>query len=354
MSAAPLDLRQDRIQDHYATFRGILSLYLTNQCNLTCDHCGTGSGPKMKTALAINSDLEAQIRRAIQSGGIKAIHLSGGEPFLRRRDLVTLSNLAREEGVPLAVNTNGYWALTVARGEAVLNALPGLSHIILSTDIYHARELPIERVADAAEAALLCGRQVDICTVTPFGREDEFTAKLDALLRARGLMHRVNRLMSVLDKAERPVPLDEALLAPWVTGPDPRPCALVNRPTVLENRSVLACVNTTIARHVEQSPLILGHVDQTPLDQILSRDKIDPLIQALRVAGPAFLASLLGQEGEDLLSAPYRQGDICGICVAVMGDPERVKRVRAQLADHPHRRAIAMAFELTTGRPQLP
>jgi hypothetical protein len=122
----------------------------------------------------------------------------------------------------------------------------------------------------------------------------------------------------------------------------------------LENRSILACCNTTIASQVAQGPLILGHVDQTPLDQILSRDKIDPLIQALRVAGPAFLASLLGQEGEDLLNAPYRQGDICGICVAVMGDPERVKRVRARLADHPHRRAIAMAFELTTGRPQLP
>ncbi len=345
---------RDRIQDHYATFRGILSLYLTNQCNLTCDHCGTGSGPKLKTALAINPDLETQIRRAIQSGDIKAIHLSGGEPFLRRRDLMTLSRLAQGEHVPLAVNTNGYWAFSVARGEAVLNALPGLSHIILSTDIYHERELPLERVANAAEAALLCDRQVDICTVTPFGRPDAFTKRLDALLRARGLLDRVNRAMSVLSKADRPIPLDEALLAPWVTGPDPRPCTLVNRPTVLENRSVLACCNTTIASQVAQGPLILGHVDQTPLDQILSRDKIDPLIQALRVAGPAFLASLLGQEGEDLLNAPYRQGDICGVCVAVMGDPERVRRARAQLADHPHRRAIAMAFELTTGRTQLP
>jgi hypothetical protein len=350
MSAAP----PDRIQDHYATFRGILSLYLTNQCNLTCDHCGTGSGPKIKTALAINSDLEAQIRRAVQSGGIKAIHLSGGEPFLRRRDLMTLSRLAQEEGVPLAVNTNGYWAFSVARGEAVLNTLPGLSNILLSTDIYHARELPIERVADAAQAALLCERQVEIGTVTPLGRADAFTERLDALLRARGLLDRVNRVMSVLETADRPVPLDESLLAPWVTGPDPRPCMLVNRPTILENRSVLGCCNTPIASQVAQGPLILGHVDQTPLDQILSHDKIDPLIQALRVAGPAFLASLLGQEGEDLLNAPYRQGDICGVCVAVMGDPERVKRVRAQLADHPHSRAIAMAFELTTGRPQLP
>jgi hypothetical protein len=341
----------DRIQDHYSSFRGILSLYLTNQCNLTCDHCATGSGPRMKTALKIDPALSDQIARALQSGTVKAIHLSGGEPFLRRQDLATLCQLAARQNVPLAVNSNGFWAKTVAKGEAVLRDLPGLSHLILSTDIYHERELPLDRVADAAQAALNCGLTVDICTVTPFGRADGFTERLDELLHARGLLAQVNRIMGSLDQADRPTPLNEALLAPWQEGPDTRPCALVNRPTVLEDRTVLACCNTTIARQVAHSPLILGHVDQTPLTEILAGQPVDPLIQALRVAGPAFLASLLGPEGELLLQAPYRRGDICTLCVALMKDPERVQRLRNRLTAHPHSRPIAMAFAMASNPP---
>lgn len=347
-------LPPDRIQDHYATFRGILSLYLTNQCNLTCDHCATGSGPKIKTALKIDAALSDQIASTLQSGTVKAIHLSGGEPFLRRRDLEILCHLAASHKVPLAVNSNGFWATSVAKGEMVLRSLSGLSHLILSTDPYHERELPIERVADAALAALKAGLTVDICTVTPFGREDEFTRRLDGLLRTRGLLSWVNRIMSALDQADRPIPLDEALLAPWQMGADTSPCALVNRPTVLEDRTVLACCNTPIAREVAQSPLILGHVDETPLSEILTGQPVDPLIQALRVAGPAFLASLLGPEGEDLLQAPYRKGDICTLCVALMKDQGRVQRLRERLTAHPHSRPIAMAFAMAGNTPHTP
>lgn len=343
------------IQSFYGSFRSILNVYVTNRCNLECRHCGTRSGLTERSALALDEVVADAVIDAIRCGTIRALHVSGGEPFLRRRELAKLSDIAHAEGVPLAVNTNGFWASTVQRGTELLESLPGVSQVILSTDVYHAEFLAIERVVKAAEAALAAGCLVEVATVTPFGRRDTFTDRLDALLASAGILGRVRRLFSTLGPTARDTPLDEADLAPWRSAPAPGGCQLINRPTLLEDRTVLACCNTPIAARCADTPLILGRVGETALPDILARVADDPLLKAVRGLGPAFLGQLLAKEGQTATRERYREGDMCTLCTDIMSEPRHVASLRSQLASDALARLVDAAFGLQTGSwPMLP
>lgn len=335
-----------RIQHFYAQFQAILGFYVTNTCNLECRHCGTGSGPKVRTALAIDDALAASVTDAIRHGRVRALHVSGGEPFLRLRDLARLSEIAAKEGVPLAVNTNGYWAPTRERGCEILAKLPGITHLVLSTDTYHAEFLPVRRLITAAQAALDGARLVDICIVTPFARRDAFAEVVDLLLEEAGLRDRIRPHLAALGPTGRDTALDDDDLAPWQDSPPTGPCHLLNRPTVLEDRSVLACCNTPMARACTESPLTLGNAGETPLHDILEDAARDPLLRALRILGPAFLLELLGAEGRQVLRSRYRQGDICTLCTDIMGSAHMVALLRERLPAHAMARVLDAAFQL--------
>lgn len=338
-----------RIQHFYPLFQGILSFYITNCCNLECRHCGTASGPKSRTALAIDDRLVEAVTDAIRHGGVRALHVSGGEPFLRQRELTRLSDIAAAEGIPLAVNTNGYWATTPARGREILARLPGITHLVLSTDSYHAEFLPVQRLITAARACLDSGRLVDICVVTPFARHDGFAEALEQLLAEADLHGQVRPHLAALGPTGRDTPIDDDQLAPWQDVPPRGPCYLLNRPTVLENRAVVACCNTPMAQ--DCSPLILGNADEEPLRAILDRAAQDPLLRAIRILGPAFLLDILGTEGRQILRQRYRQGDICTLCTDIMRSAELVSLLRQRLPAHAIARVLDAAFDLQCGKP---
>jgi hypothetical protein len=223
------------------------------------------------------------------------------------------------------------------------------TQIILSTDVYHAEFLALERVANAAIAALECGRLVDVATVTPRGESDSFTDRLDALLETAGVLSRVRRLFSTLGPTARDVPLDEGDLPPWRPGPAPGPCNLLNRPTILEDRTVLACCNTTIAAQCAKSPLILGHAEEAPLPAVLARTAKDPLLKAVRALGPTFLAQILGSDGQAAIREKYRDGDMCTLCADIMSEPRMVALLRERLSSSSTSRLVDAAFSLQSG-----
>jgi hypothetical protein len=337
------------LQDLYRSYHAIISIYLTNLCNLQCRHCGTNSDPTSRKSLKVDDRLLDMLRMSIRGGEIRMLHVSGGEPFLRRRELSALSDLALAEDVPLAVNTNGYWATSVERGTDILAKLPGISQVILSTDIYHAEWLSTEKLINAASASVACARLVDVYTVTPFGLPDAFTDGLDERLAAAGLAGRVRRFHSELGPTGRAIPLPDEELAPWQAEPAAGCCNLMNRPTVLENSTVLACCNTPAAEGCADSPLILGDIGETPLDRVLARVADDPLLKAIRVLGPAQLLNLLGSDGQAVLRESYRSGDMCTLCTDMMTDPAIVALLRERLSQGGIARIVDAAFGLECG-----
>lgn len=77
----------------------------TKQCNLRCLHCYASANDQRSAGEMDTTAGEAFIRD-LADFGVPVILFSGGEPLLRK-DLFELASLAREQGIRIALSTNG-------------------------------------------------------------------------------------------------------------------------------------------------------------------------------------------------------------------------------------------------------
>lgn len=328
----------DSIFEYYGVFQGILGLYLTNKCNLSCRHCGVNSGPKESTHLKIDKVLE-QLPGLAAKGRLKAVHISGGEPFLYREDLRRIAALGRQLGLLVGVNTNAFWAPTERAASDLLETMPGLGELLLSTDKYHEELLPLENVANAARAGVALGLTVQISVCQSPREETGILSKLETLLGAT-MLEKVSMGTSQLDPSGRAMSLPEAH---WRGVSPDYPighCRQLNRPVVLEDGSVFACCNTTVSARCSDSPLNLGNIADAPLSEVMSRADQADTIQALRVFGPKFLAETLDKDCVGELRGSYLQGDICSLCSDLMSKPNIVEAISRNLNTPDYRQVI--------------
>lgn len=106
------------VQTYFKQPYGVLGLYLTNKCNIMCRHCCVSSGPRESTQLAID-DVLSQVPDLVAAGIAKAIHVSGGEPFLYQDALRRIAQVGYEAGIPVGINTNAFWARSVSAAHKV-------------------------------------------------------------------------------------------------------------------------------------------------------------------------------------------------------------------------------------------
>ena len=85
--------------------RPIVVWNCTKQCNLRCLHCYASANDQRSVGEMDTTDGKAFIRD-LADFGVPVILFSGGEPLLRK-DLFELASLAREQGMRIALSTNG-------------------------------------------------------------------------------------------------------------------------------------------------------------------------------------------------------------------------------------------------------
>lgn len=81
-----------------------LNVYLTNECNLRCNHCFMNSGIKMKDEL--DTETWLQILRDFRNANGECLTISGGEPLMRE-DFGHILKYAADLGINTTVLTNG-------------------------------------------------------------------------------------------------------------------------------------------------------------------------------------------------------------------------------------------------------
>ena len=77
----------------------------TRQCNLSCIHC-YASADSQRSPQEMDTSAGKALIGDLADFGVPVILLSGGEPLLRK-DLFELASFAREQGVRVALSTNG-------------------------------------------------------------------------------------------------------------------------------------------------------------------------------------------------------------------------------------------------------
>lgn len=140
-----------------------LTLLPTYQCTAECEDCCFHSSPRIKKRIP-QDRLLRYVDEAAEFPGMTLVVVSGGEPFLLRRDLVELVQRITARGLFSRIVSNGYWAVNEAGALAALRPLvaAGLREMSYSTGDDHARFVPLDRVMIAMDAALQLGLGVSL------------------------------------------------------------------------------------------------------------------------------------------------------------------------------------------------
>ncbi len=87
------------------TPRPVVVWNCTRQCNLSCIHC-YASANRQRSAEEMDTAAGKALIHDLADFGVPVILFSGGEPLLRK-DIFELASLARQQGVRVALSTNG-------------------------------------------------------------------------------------------------------------------------------------------------------------------------------------------------------------------------------------------------------
>ena len=142
------------------TFVEQLNILLGNKCTAQCDFCTNDSSPKGDVHLA--ADTCRQLVKAAKSYGFKAIGFSGGEPFLYRKLLLELADLACKNELEFVIATNGYWGKSYEDAVWLIDYLKirGLKKLQLSYDVEHAKYVSKEAINNVLHACANAGINV--------------------------------------------------------------------------------------------------------------------------------------------------------------------------------------------------
>ncbi len=107
-----------------------LILLLTHRCPVACEFCSTHRWAEARPRELTLAELEARLAEAAE-WGIREVLFSGGEPLLRRSDLLALTRAARGRGMIPTLITSG-----AVGGRATLEALvdAGMASFMVSID----------------------------------------------------------------------------------------------------------------------------------------------------------------------------------------------------------------------------
>lgn len=330
------------VQVHFGEFQAILGVFLTNKCNIVCRHCGTKSSP-LETSHCNIQPLLNKLEAAVKAGVVRGLHINGGEPFLFRKDIQRLALEGKRLNILVGVNTNAFWATTVQEAADVLTDLPGITQLMISTDSYHEEYIPLERVKNAATAALRIGTSAQIAVCTIAGKIDTTVVRLRGLL-GPDLLEKIPIGINPVEAVGRAVSIQGADWRPQTAVLPGGRCSQINRPVILEDGTVLACCNTCVAGACLSSPLNLGNIANSEIKQIYDDANADLVVQAIRALGPKFLADILVEDGHAAMLKPnYSKDDICGLCGSMMSVRATVNILEQALSSKERRRQIAIA-----------
>jgi len=127
--------------------RRYASVLMTYACTIACDHCCFGCSPRKPPVVIPVADAVECLAEFHQLD--RLTHIAGGEPFTFYGHLQAILRAAFERGVPPHfVESNCSWCMSDGLTRERLQELKslGVLWMLISTDHYHLRHVPLENV----------------------------------------------------------------------------------------------------------------------------------------------------------------------------------------------------------------
>jgi hypothetical protein len=138
---------------------GIITNYF---CTSACRHCLYNCGPHWEKNY-INAEVAEANFRAVKSLGCSAVHIGGGEPLLRHKELVAVLDAARRAGVSIDyVETNASWFKDLESAKELLAGLrlKGLHTLLVSISPFHNAHIPFSKTQGVMDACRKAGVRI--------------------------------------------------------------------------------------------------------------------------------------------------------------------------------------------------
>lgn len=318
-----------------------MALILTYKCQIACPHCIIRAGPDRREELSLEDAFRwiRQIEK-YRGGYIRALSLTGGEPFIDQDRLKRISSFARERGLFSSAVTNAFWASTFDDALNCLKNQPSIEALAFSTDIYHQECIPLERIENAIKAAKECGIPYDVHICTERKDEPSYIRTLERLKR---LTDESNILTVITFPAGRASKMMHESGHQLSDKPPISACESGWSPVIFPDGKVLACVGPVIDIKAPH-PLFLGSLKESTMEEILDGAESNSILHALRLWGPAMLISMAREaELDDCLPETYIEGSICSACYELMSNSNIVKFLESLAGNLEFRRKVAYA-----------
>lgn len=318
-----------------------IGFIMTYKCQVACPHCIINASPYRKEEMLLSDAINwVQQINSYRNGYIKALSLTGGEPFYNIDNLKEISDFGESCGLIVSVITNAFWASTKEEAVRILKELPAIKILVISTDVYHQEYIPFERVKNALEAAKECGIQYNIAVCTQNENDINYKEILNKLQEITGpdtiytaITFPAGRALTTLGKLNYETSEEPPISACWAG----------SSPIVFPDGKVLACIGPVIDLP-SSHPLILGNLRKNSLQEILDNAELNPILHAIRVWGPKKLISMVKEAGLDrYLPEKYIKDSACNACYSLMSNSKIVEFLNQLSMDAEFRRKVAYA-----------
>ena len=316
-----------------------VGLLLTYHCQASCAHCILRAGPDRHEEVNVE-DARIWIRQiaSYRDHYVAVLSLTGGEPFSNLKLLREVMELAAESRLYVSVVTNGFWAARREKAKELLQSLPQICFLSISTDIYHQKFVPFEHVRNAVWAAQECGIPHYITITTENKSDVDYLRVNSEVLKLTGPENiRTGITFPVGRAAQMQVPLAYKI----GDGPPKEACQAASSPCIFPDGRVYGCIGPLIELEHDH-PLLLGNLREASVAEVFDRSETNVVLHALRLWGPSRLISLLQEAGlSRYLPTEYVAGSICNACYSLLSNA-KVREWLSQLEqDAEFRRKVA-------------
>jgi MoaA/NifB/PqqE/SkfB family radical SAM enzyme len=314
-----------------------LLVSVTESCTVGCRHCGYLGSARAKEA---TEDQVADWVTQALDYGIPYIIFTGGEPFQRFRLLkagVHAAN-AHESHPGISSFTSSFWGKSPETVDGILDQLPGMTHLYLSTDVFHQEKVPPAYVMNVIDGAIRRG--IEYITLVVTIAEDAEEEQFRTLYQGYGdrLVFHIERVIpSQFTKSSHPQQQLKPIAANFSAD------CFLKTPIINPDGDLAACHIAKVGAHqsLEDEVYFLGNLHQEPFSDIMKRSEENYEYQFLRAFGPQGVARLV-QQSENLRSLfgdrTFTRG--CDLCCRVLLNKKGKQALREWTGDSYNRELI--------------
>jgi hypothetical protein len=127
-------------------------------CSAECDHCFVWGSPKRQAGMTVEQ-VDRFLDEVVMLQTVTGVCAEGGESFTRYDVVTHFLRSATARGLSASALTNASWATSRHRAEKGIKELmaAGLSSLGISTDEWHRKSVPVERVDLLLEVCATAG-----------------------------------------------------------------------------------------------------------------------------------------------------------------------------------------------------